>query len=217
MNTSDEENDLLLATRLQNIFNNLDEINEIRDRDNSSSFLSSIFSNRSRPPVDLFGYQSPFMLNQRNRNIFDTTDFLNHPLFNETPRIQTSYVIFNSDGSIRMSNSGERIERQGLFSNLFSNLARGLNMEDVTIALKDEELNALKKGRYYDIKIKNPDLAKYTTCNICLDEYNDDSNCIILPCQHIYHNECITKWLGENSNKCPVCKKEVAPGEPKNI
>lgn len=213
MNTSDEENDLLLATRLQNIFNNLDEINEIRDRDNSSSFLSSIFSNRSlSSPIDLFGYSSPFMLNNRNRNIFDTSDF-----FYEPPRIQTSYVIFNSDGSIRMSNSGERIERQGLFSNLFNSLSRGLNMEDVTIALKNEELNALKKERYYDIKIKNPALAKYTTCNICLDEYNDDSHCIILPCEHIYHNECITKWLGQNSNKCPVCKKEVAPGEPKNI
>ena len=31
---------------------------------------------------------------------------------------------------------------------------------------------------------------------------------IILKCNHIFHNQCITKWLN-NNNTCPNCRMEV--------
>uniref|UniRef100_A0A7S0HR94 RING-type domain-containing protein n=1 Tax=Hanusia phi TaxID=3032 RepID=A0A7S0HR94_9CRYP len=49
------------------------------------------------------------------------------------------------------------------------------------------------------------------TCAVCLEE----SNCTTggaLPCHHIFHRECINKWL-ERHNDCPTCKQQVRPSE----
>ncbi|EER29255.1 C3HC4 type (RING finger) zinc finger containing protein [Coccidioides posadasii C735 delta SOWgp] len=51
-----------------------------------------------------------------------------------------------------------------------------------------------------------------TTCPICLDDYVSGESIIReLPCQHIFHPECIDAFLLQNSSLCPVCKKTVFP------
>ncbi|KAK4761506.1 hypothetical protein SAY87_029390 [Trapa incisa] len=60
-------------------------------------------------------------------------------------------------------------------------------------------------------------------CAICLEEWikndsdsdsDDDSSSsevedvTILPCSHMFHSGCISKWLSENSD-CPLCKSDV--------
>lgn len=50
------------------------------------------------------------------------------------------------------------------------------------------------------------------TCPICLDDFQ--SHCTVvrkLPCQHIYHPECIDAVLTKSSSLCPVCKGAVLP------
>jgi len=44
------------------------------------------------------------------------------------------------------------------------------------------------------------------TCFICLEESEDN---IKLPCNHIFCNKCIKKWLLSKSNTCPTCRKIV--------
>jgi E3 ubiquitin-protein ligase RNFT1 len=41
-------------------------------------------------------------------------------------------------------------------------------------------------------------------CSICSDEFNTP---IILDCQHIFCNECISRWF-LNEKTCPICRKE---------
>jgi hypothetical protein len=55
---------------------------------------------------------------------------------------------------------------------------------------------------------------KYDTCPICLNEYEEGVKIRLLPCEHVYHIECIDKWLLRNNRVCPVCKRRVIPGEP---
>lgn len=45
-------------------------------------------------------------------------------------------------------------------------------------------------------------------CIICLNEMETGSTQISLECGHLFHEECITDWLGIN-NTCPVCRREV--------
>ena len=46
-------------------------------------------------------------------------------------------------------------------------------------------------------------------CNICLDLLATDQEVIKLPCEHIYHSECILEWLDKYNYKCPCCRNEV--------
>ena len=44
-------------------------------------------------------------------------------------------------------------------------------------------------------------------CSICLDDISSDG--LKLSCGHIYHKECIKKWLMKSSLDCPYCRKSV--------
>ena len=42
-------------------------------------------------------------------------------------------------------------------------------------------------------------------CSICLDDFCDGSEVMVMPFLHIYHKDCIVKWL-ETSHLCPLCR-----------
>lgn len=44
------------------------------------------------------------------------------------------------------------------------------------------------------------------TCPICMQEMLSDCMCE-LPCKHIFHTTCVFKWVSENKNTCPMCRK----------
>ena len=45
-------------------------------------------------------------------------------------------------------------------------------------------------------------------CIICLENFVNSDKIINLSCLHMFHDECIRKWLIEN-NFCPICKNEI--------
>ncbi|CAI9767651.1 unnamed protein product [Fraxinus pennsylvanica] len=47
--------------------------------------------------------------------------------------------------------------------------------------------------------------SKKEVCVICHAEYRNGTRLTTLPCTHIYHSECILRWLKLNKN-CPVCR-----------
>lgn len=48
-----------------------------------------------------------------------------------------------------------------------------------------------------------------TECPICFDKFEEDNKVVILQCKHYFHYNCIKKWLLEENNTCPICRKEV--------
>ncbi|XP_010417710.1 PREDICTED: E3 ubiquitin-protein ligase At1g63170-like [Camelina sativa] len=46
------------------------------------------------------------------------------------------------------------------------------------------------------------------SCCICLTRYGDDEDVRELPCSHVFHVDCVDKWLKINAT-CPLCKNEV--------
>lgn len=49
-------------------------------------------------------------------------------------------------------------------------------------------------------------------CVICLESFVEDEEVLQLPCKHLYHAPCVTRWLVERKRICPICKRDVAKG-----
>ncbi|KAF3627782.1 putative peroxidase N-like isoform 1 [Capsicum annuum] len=45
-------------------------------------------------------------------------------------------------------------------------------------------------------------------CSICMEEFVIDSEASQLPCNHLFHNDCIVPWLNR-SNTCPLCRHKL--------
>jgi hypothetical protein len=43
-------------------------------------------------------------------------------------------------------------------------------------------------------------------CLVCLDEFVLKQAIRILKCRHVFHTECVDRWLCESRNSCPVCR-----------
>ncbi|OAG31607.1 hypothetical protein NEDG_00082 [Nematocida displodere] len=57
-------------------------------------------------------------------------------------------------------------------------------------------------------------------CSICLDEIKKASAIRILMCKHFFHSKCVSEWLTQYANECPMCRKAavaVAEDAPEQI
>ena len=71
--------------------------------------------------------------------------------------------------------------------------------EDVVILTTLERLNKNSKLKLNSNK---------SFCSICQDNIIYFSICREMTCGHIFHHECIDKWL-EKNKKCPICRFEI--------
>ncbi|BHF59964.1 hypothetical protein SprV_0100292500 [Sparganum proliferum] len=57
--------------------------------------------------------------------------------------------------------------------------------------------------------LTSADIVKSESCPICFDDYAAGNVVITLPCEHFFHDSCITRWLKEHGT-CPICRKNLA-------
>lgn len=48
-----------------------------------------------------------------------------------------------------------------------------------------------------------------TECGVCLAEFDTSASVIKLPCRHFFHPNCISKWLTQCKNTCPLCTAPI--------
>ncbi|KAK6343290.1 hypothetical protein TWF730_010884 [Orbilia blumenaviensis] len=68
-----------------------------------------------------------------------------------------------------------------------------------------DTINSLPK-----VKVTQAEVDDGTECVVCQDEYKVDEEVVKLPCKHIYHGECVTRWL-ETHDACPICRTPITP------
>lgn len=48
-------------------------------------------------------------------------------------------------------------------------------------------------------------------CSICLEEFVENEEIRVLPCNHKFHPVCIDPWLLNVSGTCPICRYDLRP------
>ncbi|KAL8218146.1 hypothetical protein R6Q57_021519 [Mikania cordata] len=58
------------------------------------------------------------------------------------------------------------------------------------------------------IMIQEAHVSKQSHCAVCKDPFELQTEARVLPCEHLYHSNCILPWLNLRSS-CPVCRHEL--------
>ncbi|XP_063770553.1 E3 ubiquitin-protein ligase RNF126 [Pseudophryne corroboree] len=59
------------------------------------------------------------------------------------------------------------------------------------------------------VQITEEHVGSGLECPVCKEDYTVGENVRQLPCNHLFHNDCIIPWL-EQHDTCPVCRKSLS-------
>ena len=109
-----------------------------------------------------------------------------------------------------------------ILNNIFGTLGTlGTDYAPVRVTMTQESLDKLIDMSYEQVLEKVPNLDKDEKCAICWSKLSDKitidgiETYKVLPCNHVFHSECITEELSNYSYICPTCKAECGDHEAK--
>lgn len=92
-------------------------------------------------------------------------------------------------------------------------LYRDITPEDYELLLNLDESLQRRTADVHTVDAlprAHPKDAAGKVCAVCLDSFRrDDLITLLPPCKHIFHKECISKWLLERHRTCPLCNVDV--------
>lgn len=97
----------------------------------------------------------------------------------------------------------------------FDLMSRDLTPEDFeTLSALDEKIpkrNTADQGVVDKLARKLFHDGAGKECGVCLSALDKNSDAVELPCKHCFHSACISKWLTECKNACPICQAPIRP------
>jgi hypothetical protein len=125
-------------------------------------------------------------------------------------------VIFNENYDLIYNIIQEELKRiyhrsytMSLLSNIFNvNNVNNSQMENVKLTIKPEIIENIPKRKFKDCETKIKDIN--SKCTVCQASFENDDEIRILPCEHIYHIDCIDNWLTNYNYLCPCCREPAA-------
>lgn len=110
------------------------------------------------------------------------------------------YVVNSSQAFQALSSS--IIEENPSYEDLLwlSNMLGTVRPSTTTQAAVDEAIPVI------DWSDETKHQFKDDSCLVCLDEFALKQSVRVLKCHHVFHRECVDRWLCEAHNSCPVCR-----------
>ena len=207
---------------LDNQRNNQNTFNTYNNTTNNyaSSNNTNSTSNMNRPNTNTNPNQNN---NMRNINLF-FIPFNVSPFSGSVNRHPFNFAVF--EGPIGSNNDfvnpSDNFFLDNFASNFISNFINPMtrivfinNMQNQHQGNPPASQTAIEKLKHFKMEKKyckkseqDPNKLEFPECSICLMEVNEGQNTILLPCGHMFHEECVTKWL-KIHNTCPLCRFEL--------
>ncbi|KAF8104666.1 hypothetical protein N665_0170s0041 [Sinapis alba] len=163
--------------------------NRLADREIRGRAISSRPENfPGLPPLLIFGGQVPYRLSSGDNALLEA--FFNGG--GGSPGI----------GITRGNNSGDYFFGPGL-EELFEQLSTGTTRRGPPPAPRSS-IDALPTIKIAQRHLRSSD----SNCPVCKDEFELGAEAKQMPCNHLYHSDCIVPWLVQH-NSCPVCRQEL--------
>jgi len=159
--------------------------------------------------------------NNNNNNINNQN--INRRINNNTNNQNINRRIINNIGNnnnvhirhrpLNINNLNNHIHTHSRINdNLRNNINHNHHINNFRIRIKHDHgtdaqiMNQLPEAFIEDVnKLDN----EKKNCVICLEDFKTGDKTIILPCIHIFHNNCIKNWL-KKQNSCPICKFKIS-------
>jgi hypothetical protein len=176
------------------VYENEEEINDVEDFD-VGEFLPSVDNSTN---------------NQLNNNMVNNN--VNIEEDDEVQYIGERRNNFTSYPFNQIDNYNLFILRNMIRSINFNLLENNIEFQNIlfqpkkpTKFAKEEDLKKMEK-----IVIEKDCEDCEDECCICLEKLHLKENILLkLPCSHIFHQSCISKWLLENKDNCPICRFQI--------
>lgn len=167
------------------------------------------------PTFDLMDAFSDFMRNRETRARSISSGPENFPglapllIFGgQVPyRLSGIESLFNGGspgiGITRGNHTGDYFFGPGL-EELFEQLSAGTTTRRGPPPAPRSSIDALPTIKIAQRHLRSSD----SNCAVCKDEFELGAEAKQMPCNHIYHSDCIVPWLVQH-NSCPVCRQEL--------
>ena len=195
---------------------------------NSNTSNSNINNNMNRPNTNPNTNNNNNNNNQnnnsgpRNFNLY-FIPFNVSPFSGSVNRHPFNFAVFEGPiGSNEFVNPSDNFFLDNFASNFISNFINPMtrivfinNMQNQHQGNPPASKTAIDKLKHFKMEKKyckksdnDPNKLEFPECSICLMEINEGQDTILLPCGHMFHDGCVTKWLSIH-NTCPLCRFEL--------
>lgn len=144
-------------------------------------------------------------------NINKRDDYLtNHFIQNDDNNSNFEFheeEIFNNDGILISQNIQSNYNSPELI-NIEENIQYSINYANNTKLINTNINNDIISNLNVNKINDNNKNFSERICIICQENYKIGDNYIILPCIHLFHENCIKTWI-KNQRICPICKRKL--------
>ena len=199
-------------------------VTDIHDRNPNNFYLDN--HRNENPPINNNNNsntnQNANNTQNNNVNIF-FIPFNVSPFSGSVNRHPFNFAVFEGPiGSNEFVNPSDNFFLDNFASNFISNFINPMarivfinNMQNQHHGNPPASKTAIEKLKHFKMEKKyckksdsDPNKLEFPECSICLMEVTEGQDTILLPCGHMFHDKCVTKWL-EIHNTCPLCRFEL--------
>eukprot|EP01084_Bolivina_argentea_P101510 181984_1 len=179
----------------------VDDVEEKKENNNNQQPINSNTMNQNNNNNNRNNQQIRFM-NNGNTQIVYVNNFNNFNNFN----INRFFNNFARLGGLGNNANTFGDYAFGDLNNIISSL--GMNGSNGPPPANKEVVKGLKEYEFEEVEegsnVKETD-EDANHCAICKEAFGCGELLKEMPCDHVYHKECIEHWLN-NANNCPVCR-----------